>query len=40
MLLFYVIATEKNPSPRSYSYLIGLLVNLGLLVPVLLHLLS
>ena len=32
MWLYYVIATEKNPSPRSYFYIIGLLANLVLLV--------
>ncbi len=31
MILYYAIATEKNPSPRSYFYLIGLLSNLVLL---------
>lgn len=31
MTLYYVIATEKNPSPRSYFYLIGVVSNLGLL---------
>ena len=30
MMLYYFIATEKNPSPRSYFYLIGLSVNLVL----------
>jgi uncharacterized MAPEG superfamily protein len=32
MLLYYVIATEKNPSPRSYFYAIGLLATLFLTV--------
>ncbi|WNO59425.1 MAPEG family protein [Rheinheimera sp. MMS21-TC3] len=32
MLLYYVIATEKNPSPRSYFYLIGLAATVGLLI--------
>lgn len=32
MLLYYVIATEKNPSPRSYFYLIGLVATIGLLI--------
>ncbi len=27
MYLYYSIATEKNPSPRSYFYMIGLLAN-------------
>ncbi|EWH09347.1 hypothetical protein DS2_13144 [Catenovulum agarivorans DS-2] len=31
MLLYYVIATEANPSPRSYFFLIGLASNVGLL---------
>ncbi|WP_421134233.1 MAPEG family protein [Alteromonas sp. A079] len=32
MVLYYVIATEKNPSPRSYFFLIGLVANIALLV--------
>lgn len=31
MLLFYKIATNKNPSPRSYFYVIALLAQLYLL---------
>lgn len=31
MVLYYRIATEKNPSPRSYFYVIGLLANIILL---------
>jgi len=31
MLLYYVIATEKNPSPRSYFFMLGLFSNVGLL---------
>lgn len=31
MVLYYAIATERNPSPRSYFYLLGLLANLILL---------
>ncbi len=31
MVLFYAIATNKNPSPRSYFYMIGLLTQLTLL---------
>ncbi len=31
MVLFYLIATNKNPSPRSYFYVIGLLSQLYLL---------
>jgi uncharacterized MAPEG superfamily protein len=30
MALYYKIATEKNPSPRSYFYMIALLANLVL----------
>lgn len=32
MVLYYVIATETNPSPRSYFFMIGLLSNIGLLM--------
>lgn len=31
MVLYYVIATEKNPSPRSYFFILGLLANVVLL---------
>ena len=31
MVLYYVIATEKNPSPRSYFYMIGFFANVYLL---------
>ena len=31
MALYYAISTEKNPSPRSYFYMIGLLSNVYLL---------
>lgn len=31
MLLYYVIATERNPSPRTYFFMIGLLSNCALL---------
>lgn len=31
MVLYYVISTEKNPSPRSYFYLIALGANVALL---------
>lgn len=31
MILYYVIATDQNPSPRSYFYLIGLLSNVVLI---------
>jgi len=39
MVLYYKIATEKNPSPRSYFYVIGMLSNLVLVVMIALHLL-
>ena len=32
MVLYYAIATEKNPSPRSYFFMIGLFANIALLV--------
>ncbi len=32
MVLYYVIATEQNPSPRTYFFLIGLLANVSLIV--------
>ncbi len=32
MLLYYFIATERNPSPRTYFFLIGLIANLALFV--------
>jgi len=32
MSLYYLISTEKNPSPRSYFYLLGLLANIALLI--------
>lgn len=32
MALYYVISTEKNPSPRSYFFLVGLAANVALLV--------
>ncbi|WP_221795999.1 MAPEG family protein [Oceanobacter mangrovi] len=37
MALYYLIATEKNPSPRSYFYMVGLLVNVTMLVVVFMH---
>ena len=40
MALYYKIATEQNPSPRSYFYLIGMLSNLVLVVMIALHLLG
>ncbi len=39
MVLYYGIATEKNPSPRSYFYLIGMLSNMVLIVMIALHML-
>ena len=38
MVLYYAIATEKNPSPRSYFYIVALLSNLVLLVMIAVHL--
>lgn len=32
MTLYYAIATEKNPSPRTYFFILGLLANLSLFV--------
>jgi len=32
MALYYAIATDKNPSPRSYFFLLGVLANIVLLV--------
>lgn len=32
MILYYAIATEKNPSPRSYFFLLGLAANIALLI--------
>ena len=40
MVLYYGIATEKNPSPRSFFYLIALLSNLVLVVMVAVHLIA
>jgi glutathione S-transferase len=40
MTLYYAISTERNPSPRSYFYMIGLLANLVLMVMVAIHLAS
>lgn len=31
MLLYYVISTNKNPSPRTYFFSLGLLANIALL---------
>jgi len=38
MALYYVMTTEKNPSPRSYFYLVGSAANLVLFVMLGLHL--
>lgn len=38
MVLYYVIATEANPSPRSYFFAIGLLCNLILFIVLGMHL--
>lgn len=40
MALYYLVATEKNPSPRSYFYLVGSAANLVLLVMLALHLMA
>lgn len=32
MVLYYAIATEKNPSPRTYFFLIGVVANIAMLV--------
>lgn len=32
MALYYVVATESNPSPRSYFYMVAMIANLVLLV--------
>ncbi|HCC82485.1 MULTISPECIES: MAPEG family protein [unclassified Methylophaga] len=32
MVLYYAIATEQNPSPRTWFFMIGLLANVALLV--------
>ncbi|NRB38655.1 MAG: MAPEG family protein [Pseudomonadales bacterium] len=40
MLLYYFIATEKNPSPRSYFFGLGLAANLALLTLTVIHLIS
>jgi len=40
MVLYYAIATEKNPSPRSYFFSVALLVNVMLIVMVFIHVLG
>ncbi|HJK89363.1 MAG TPA: MAPEG family protein [Polyangiaceae bacterium LLY-WYZ-15_(1-7)] len=37
MALYYAIATEKNPSPRSWFYMLGLLANVVLLGKLAVH---
>ncbi|WP_292438219.1 MAPEG family protein [Methylophaga sp.] len=32
MILYYQIATEKNPSPRTFFFMLGFLANVGLLL--------
>lgn len=32
MVLYYGIATEKNPSPRSYFFMIGWFANVGIII--------
>lgn len=38
MVLYYAIATETNPSPRSYFFMLGFMVNIALLVHVIIAL--
>ena len=38
MALYYVVATEANPTPRSYFYLVGSLANLVLFIMLGIHL--
>ena len=40
MILYYVIATYINPSPRSYFFMLGWLANVALLVFTLVHLVT
>src|SRR5690554_1641163 len=40
MLLYYGIATERNPSPRSYFFIIGVIANVVVLVQIALSLLA
>ncbi|WMS85717.1 MAPEG family protein [Pleionea litopenaei] len=40
MALYYKIATEKNPSPRSYFYIIALFANLVLFILLGMHLIK
>ena len=38
MALYYVVATEANPSPRSYFFIVGYIANLTLLIMLGIHL--
>ncbi|CAB0150616.1 hypothetical protein PSI9734_01059 [Pseudidiomarina piscicola] len=38
MVLYYAIATEKNPSPRSWFFAIGAVANIAILIQCVLHL--
>jgi len=40
MALYYVVATEANPSPRSYFFIVGYAANLVLLIMLGVHLAS
>lgn len=40
MLLYYGIATERNPSPRSYFFMIGIIANIAVLVQIAIKLLA
>ncbi len=40
MILYYVIATNKNPSPRSYFFMLGWLANVALLLMTVGHLIG
>jgi uncharacterized MAPEG superfamily protein len=37
MALYYVVATEANPSPRTYFFMVGFIANLVLLIMLGLH---
>jgi len=39
MTLYYMLSTEKNPSPRSYFYLLALFANITLLILIFIRLL-
>lgn len=40
MLLYYGIATERNPSPRSYFFIIGVIANIVVLVQIAMNLVA